>query len=218
MVSVSRTYYEKGSNTAYSHSYFDEKSTIGKWRKPRQISVAHSKWSSILEAHRKKMSRLGIGYTVARIDDDLKVSMVLPVNQKDKRFGRRNENLVGRAVRTEGLRIVESEVRNHHPLRDTSVGSVRLPSTEPYSLELNQSYRITKDTPLMPVLRPIDAMDALENVKYIPAGYVIEIVDISSALGNSWYEVVVRDRKGIPRGSGWVNSIALVGQAIHWVP
>ena len=69
MVSVSRTYYQKGSDTAYSHSYFHEKSTVGNWRQQKQVSVIHSKWINSLENHRKKMNRLGLGYAVDRVDD-----------------------------------------------------------------------------------------------------------------------------------------------------
>lgn len=215
MVSVSRTYYERGSDTAYVHAYFEEKSTVGKWRQPRQVSVAHTKWNSILETHREKMSRLGMGYTVSRVEDELKVRMVLPVNQKDERFGRRNENLVGNAVSTKGLRTAKSEVKIPYPLRDTSAGTAHLPSTDPYSLELKQSYHVAKETPLMPELQPTDAMAALKRVQYIPAGYVIEIVNSSNVHGNPWYQVVVRDKKGNRRGSGWVNSTALVGQELE---
>lgn len=215
MVSVSRTYYEKGSDTAYAHSYFEEKSSVGKWRRPRQVSVAHSKWHSILGAHRKKMSRIGLGYTVSRIDDDLEVRMVLPINQRDKRFGKRNENLVGKAVQTTGLRIAESEIRIPFPLSDRSLGTAQLPSTDPYSLEPNQAYRIAKETPLMPVLQPTEPMVNIKNVKYIPAGYLIEIINTSAIHGNPWYEVVVRDGMGRRLGSGWVNCIALTGQNLE---
>ena len=110
MVSVSRSYYQEGSDEEYARSYFEEKSTVEKCREPRHISVEHSEWTKNLEAHQRKMSRLGMGYTVQRIDDDLEVRIVLPVNQSDPRFGPRNENLVGVAVSKEGLRIVESRV------------------------------------------------------------------------------------------------------------
>lgn len=215
MVSVSRTYYERGSNTPYSHAYFEEKSTVGKWRKPRLVSVAHSKWSDIVEADRKKMSRLGMGYTVGRVDDDLEVRMTLPINQKDGRFGRRNENLVGMAVNTEGLRIIESEVRIPYPLGDASAGTAHLPSLDPYHLELKQFYRVAKETPLMPVLEPTDPMVALRDVKYISPGYAIEIISRSDVHGNPWYKVAVWDTQGNRRASGWINSLALIGQELE---
>ena len=33
MVSVSRSYREAGTSTRYSHDYFSERSTVGKWRR-----------------------------------------------------------------------------------------------------------------------------------------------------------------------------------------
>ena len=98
MVSVYRIFYEIGESSEYSRNYFEEKSTVGNWRKQRRISVAHAKWLADLEAHRREMNRLGIGFTVDRIDDDIEISMVLPINQEDERFGHRNSNLVGKAV------------------------------------------------------------------------------------------------------------------------
>ena len=216
MVGVSRIYYERGNDTAYSHSYLEEKSTVGSWRKPRQISVAHSKWNMMVKAHREKMNRLGMGYTVGRVDDDLEMSMVVPVNQKDRRFGKRNENLVGKAVSTTGLRVIRGEVKIRYRVH-VSAGQAHLPSTDPYSLELKRAYRISKETPLMPMLGPSDPMAALEQVKYIPAGYVIEILDASTMHGNPWYRVSVTNQKETYVGSGWVNSIALLGQELHAV-
>jgi hypothetical protein len=119
MVSVSRSYYQDGSDEEYAHSYYTEKGTVGKWREPRRISVAHSEWARILEAHQKKMSRVGMGYNVERVEDELEMSIVLPVNQSDTRFGARNENLLGDAVKQKGLRIVESRVTIPYPLSDT---------------------------------------------------------------------------------------------------
>ncbi|MCH7937273.1 MAG: hypothetical protein IH994_09315 [Proteobacteria bacterium] len=216
MVGVSRVYYERGNDAAYSHSYLEEKSTVGSWRKPRQISVVHSKWNTMVKAHREKMSRLGMGYTVGRVDDDLEMSMVVPVNQKDRRFGKRNENLVGKAVRTTGLRVIISEVKIRYPVH-ASAGQAHLPSTDPYSLELKRAYRVSKETPLMSMLNPSDPMAALKQVKYIPAGYVIKILSASKMHGNPWYRVSVTNQNGISVGSGWVNSTALLGQELHAV-
>jgi hypothetical protein len=118
-VDVFRTYYEQGNDTAYQHSYFAERSTVSSWRKPRQISVTHSKWNMMAKDHRERMSRLGLGYTVSRVDDDLEMGMVVHVNQKDRRFGKRNENLVGKAVNTTttGLRVIESKVKIRYPVQ-----------------------------------------------------------------------------------------------------
>jgi hypothetical protein len=215
MVSVSRTYYERGNSTAYSHDYFEEKSTVGKWRTQRRVSVTHSKWMAILETHRQKMRRLGMGYTVDTISDDIEISMVVPINQKDKRFGDRNSNLVGKAVRTAGLRVIETEAKIYYPLQNKMVGKTSLPNLDPMSLELNQSYKISKRTPLMPVLTSSDPLAELTKAKIITAGSIITIMSISELHSSPWYKVSVTDAAGTRLGSGWVNSIALLGQELE---
>ena len=110
MVSVYRIFYEIGESSEYYRNYFQEKSTVGNWRKQRRISVAHAKWLADLEAHRQEMNRLGDRFTVDRISDDIEIRLVVPINQEDERFGHRNSNLVGKAVNTTGLRIIEGEV------------------------------------------------------------------------------------------------------------
>lgn len=56
-------------------------------------------------------------YEVDKISDTIEVRMVVPINQSNPRFGWRNENLVGKAVSTEDLRVVEGEVQIHYPLK-----------------------------------------------------------------------------------------------------
>lgn len=215
MVSVSRSYYTRGDSMAYAHDYFQQKSTVGDWRQQNHISVAHSIWESALNAHREQMSRLGMGYVVDRISDDVEIRMVIPVNQEDERFGKRNENLVGRAVRTTGLRVVEDEVHIRYPLGDVSLGKTHIPSTDPNSLEIARAYRISRETPLMSELNPADPMKAISETHYIPEGYVIKILSASKMHGNPWYKVEVMNRVGVRVGSGWVNSIALLGQKLE---
>jgi len=220
-VSVYRSYYEKGNQTEYARDYFEGDGPIKDWMKPRQISVAHSKWIENLKNYQKEMSPIGLGFDVGDISDYIIVRMILHINQQDPRFSRKNENLVGKAVHTDGigLRVATSEVKIFYPLRDQE-GKIFLhtPSTDPNSLEDGVSYRIRKQTPLVESPRPADPMAAIASMKYIPSGHIIEIVGQGTgSSGELWYKVIAWSPQGVRFGSGWVNAIALLGQKLEVV-
>lgn len=160
MVSISRSYLEKGSPATYSCDYFSEKSTIGKWKSKHAISLDNAKWRAALRSKQEKMSRLGVGFEVASISDKIEVRMVVPINQPDPRFGERNSKLTGVKVRTKGLRVVEYEVTIDYPM-DSTAAMPPLPSLNPLDLDVGQAYVVSKRTPLMPELNPADPLAAL---------------------------------------------------------
>ena len=117
---IYRSFYEVETLNAYSRNYFHDKSTVGNWRSQRIISVSHADWLAELETHRQEMIRFGSGFTVDRVGDDIEIIMVVPINQEDERFGRRNSNLVGKAVNATGLRIIKREVSINYPIQESS--------------------------------------------------------------------------------------------------
>ena len=117
MVSVSRSYWEKGSPDEYSVDYLSEKSTIGKWKLKQNISIAGKKWENALKAKQEAMSGIGFGFDVANISDKIEVRMVVPINQSNPIFGKQNSNLTGRAVSLTGMHvIIEDEIEMNYPL------------------------------------------------------------------------------------------------------
>ena len=82
------------------------------------------------------------------------------------------------------------------------------------SLKVNQTYSVTKETPLMPEFEPSDPMAAMSNIKYLPVGCRIRILSIRTKLNSPWYEVQAINKSGEVLGRGWVNSTALIGQDI----
>ncbi|MEX2142449.1 MAG: hypothetical protein WD894_24555 [Pirellulales bacterium] len=120
MVSVSRSYWEKGSAVEYSVDYFSQRSTVGSWRSKREIVVADEVWWSALREMQAKMARVGLGFEVASVSDEIEIRMVVPINQPNARFGERNQNLVGKAVRTTGLRVIEDETKILRPIIRTT--------------------------------------------------------------------------------------------------
>ncbi len=115
-VHVTRFYFEKNSKAEYPLDYFSEKSIIGKWRSKQKVFIEGEKWKSLLMERQKEMSKLEFGFEVTSISDMLKVSMVVPVNQPDPRFGERNAHLSGKAVKNNDLRVVKDEVEIYYPL------------------------------------------------------------------------------------------------------
>ncbi len=215
MVSVSRSYLEKGNPATYAVDYFSEKSTVGKWKSSHRISVDSEKWKSSLRAKQEKMSRLGLGFDVASISDKITVRMVVPINQPDPRFGKRNSKLTGKAVRATGLRVIEDEIEINYPLDSPPVGKSQFPSLNPLELEVGQTYIVSKRTPLMPSHSPDDPIAALKKMKQIPKGGAFKVLDTFNKRGNPWYRVIAFGQRKKQIGTGWINSTALVGQELR---
>jgi len=214
MVSVSRSYLEKGNNAAYSVDYFSEKSTVRKWKSKHRISVDSGKWKSALREKQEKMSRLGLGFDVASISEKITAHMVAPINQPDPRFGNRNQNLTGKAVRTKGVRVVEDEIEIDYPLNAPPVGKSPFPSLNPLVLEIGQAYVISKQTPLMPSHSPADPVAAIQQMKQIPQGGGFKVLKVYKDKTNPWYKVIAFDQRTEQIGTGWINSTALLGQQL----
>ncbi len=214
MVSVSRTYWEKGNSDAYLVDYFSEKSIIGKWKSKHSIPIASEKWKSALRAKQKEMSRLGLGFDVASISDKITAQMIVPINQPDPRFGDRNTNLSGKAVRSNGIRVVEDEIEIDYPLDSPPVGESPFPSLNPLELEIGQAYTVSKQTPLMPSHNPADPIAAIQQMKQIPKGGGFRVLEIVRKKTNPWYKVTAFDQRKIQIGTGWINSTALLGQEL----
>lgn len=215
MVGVSRSYLEKGSPDRYSVDYFSEKSTIGKWKLKHRISISSEKWKTALRTKQEKLSRIGLGFDVASISNKITVSMVVPVNQPDPRFGKLNSKLTGKAVTTTGnIRIVEDEITIDYPLDSPPVGRSPFPSLDPRELEIGQAYIVSRQTALMPSLSPTDPMAAIQQMKQIPKGGVFKVLETAKKRNTPWYKVIAFNQKKQQIGTGWVNSTALLGQEL----
>lgn len=215
MVGVSRSYLEKGNPDRYSVDYFSEKSTIGKWKSEHSISIASEDWKTALRVKQEEMSRIGLGFDVASISDKITVSMVVPINQPDPKFGDQNQNLTGKAVRTKGIRVVEDEIEIDYPLNAPPVGKSPFPSLNPLELEIGQAYVVSKQTPLMSSHSPADPIAAIQQVKQIPKGGGFKVLEVYKEKNNPWYKVTAFNQSTEAIGTGWINSTALLGQQLR---
>ena len=216
-VSVSRRYYKVGSDEAYARDYLSKSEPVYRWRKPRWVALDADAWRADLKAHQDQMAGIGkfAAFEVARIEDNVKFHALLHGNQKDPRFGGfGNPNLSGEATtRRNNLVLVEAEASIDFPLDGPSFPSRS--SRAPYDgLVAGESYRLSRETPLMPEIDPKDPFDAIRKALKLPEGAVVRVTNIKVQRNQPWYEVVLVEHKSV---TGWINSLALVGQQIERV-
>ncbi len=89
---------------------------------------------------------------------------------------------------------------------------------DPLALVVGATYRLSSPspgTPLMPRLDPIGVEDLLA-VRYIPAAGTMTILQTAERR-HPWYFVKAESPGGFDLGTGWVNSIALLGEDLAHV-
>ena len=217
MMSVSRSYYEKGkSDTAYSIEYFGEKTTVREWRAKRRLSVSDEIFRDLLQERMDTMTGIGEPFEILRITDDIEVSFVVHVNQDNPAFGKGNANLRGTMVSETGLRIIRGVKTFHRPMGGTSEPPVARVAYYA-SLEVGGRYQLSRSTPLMPEIEPDDPIAAIGRMSTLPPASSIMIKEKRMHESKPWYHVAAFEPGGESCGEGWVNSTALIGQEIRIV-
>jgi len=217
MVDVSRSYLKKDNSARYPVNYFSERSTIGKWKSEHSISIADEVWKTALRNRQESVSRVGYSLGIESISDKITVSIVVPINQSDPKFGNRNKNLTGKAVTIleEGLRVVRDEIEIDCPMNAPPVGKSPFPNLDPQGLDIGQIYVVSEQTPLMPSHSPVDPMSAIQQMKYIPEGGGFKVLEVYyKDKYNPWYKVIAFNHSLYEIGKGWINSTALLGQQL----
>ena len=80
------------------------------------------------------------------------------------------------------------------------------------SLRVGQVFLLSKETPLMPELESADPMAALQKMRRLPPQVTIKVLRVAMKQQTRWYFVEATSPSKISLGSGWINSIALMGQ------
>jgi len=117
-VTVDRSYWKQGSTEENHRRYFAQESTVGEWRRTHKVDIAAAGWKKDLEDFQTKMANAKVGFKVARISDDIDVSIIAPINmQTNAAFGDRNKNLSGEAVTIMSYgRLVRGDTQLAYPL------------------------------------------------------------------------------------------------------
>ena len=118
-------------------------------------------------------------------------------------------------IETKNEPKVEGEGSATYPLQGTSDVEDVLPSLKPRSLDRNQPYRISKETPLMSELDQVNPIPVLSVAKVLDAGSIITVTAVSEMGGSPWYKVDASDAAGSYVGTGWINSTALLAQNLE---
>lgn len=214
MVSVSRSYKEKGdTESTYLIDYLQEKSTVKKWRSQQEISISDKVFRNKLQEKMNIMSQLGMPFQTSTTSKQIEVSFVVPVNQSNPIFGKRNENLQSNLISPSGLRTIIKEKIINKPL-GSKVSNIRATKVSASDLQKGGVYIISKETPLMPEFEPADPATAITKLKKLPPGSVITVLSIRIKVNSPWYKVKAKSATGLSIGEGWINSIALIGQDI----
>ncbi len=216
MVSVTRSYSRKGETDTYSLNYFSEKGTVTTWKLLHIITIDNDKWKSELRDAQEEMSRLGHGFDVASVCEQITVRIVAPINQPDPLFGKQNSKLTGKAVRVPitGLRIVEDEIDIDYPMDAPPVGKSPFPNLDLLNLEIGQIYIVSRQTPLLSSHSSADRIAALQSMIPIPVGGGFKVLGTFDNKGTKWYKVNAFNQGMDQVGSGWINSGALLGQQL----
>jgi len=216
MVSVWRTYREKGDKDKYTIDYFSERGTVGRWRGTRTISVNNTEAMKRFEAKRNDLAKIGMAGEIEWISDRILVSFIVPVGQPNAAFGEMNKNLRGKMVVTSKLsrlRVVQWKKQLPYALRERP--ALRLKYADPQALKVGRTYRLSERTALMPEFQPADPLAAIPKMKYVPVDGRIRVISVRRKRGTPWYSVRAADAAGKVIGDGWVNSIALLGQDVE---
>lgn len=192
---------------------------MGAWRQPRSLGVADSLFEELLRKRMDTMASLfGEPFEVegSDIEEAIKVSFTVPVNQDSPDFGDRNINLQGKMVTQHGaIRIVVAELRLPRPLDPKSIHSYASTRAHYASLQVGVAYQVSRETPLMPEFEPSDPLAAIAQMKRLPPSSLILVAEVRNNRDRPWYRVVASEPGGRPLGEGWINSAALIGQELR---
>jgi len=214
MVSAARSYHEGSPEQEKPLNYLSERSTVGEWRVPHKVSLTHGVWAKLLDERARLSTVTGEPLNIKRTNGDLDASFTVPINQTDPRFGKGNENLRGKKVPTTGLRTVRVEKKIPYPLPVNATRPARTYVARD-ALESGVTYQIPKEVPLMPSRDPADPLEALKSLRRIPAQTLITVLTVDRRqASNPWYRVKAVGPAGAALGTGWINSIALIGPDI----
>lgn len=211
MVSVSRSYWDALTGQEYPLNYLSVRSTVGEWRQPRRVSVAHSEWARLLDDRMRLSAQINDPLKIKSINGEIEAAFTVPINQTDPRFGKGNENLRGAKVPTSGMRSIRVEKIVSYPL-GSKASTPKNQYAPREALQSGITYEIPKEVPLMPQRDSSDPLADLEKMRRLPAQTRITIVSVDRRQpANPWYQVKAVDPNGNALGTGWINSIALIG-------
>lgn len=216
------SFHEQGETN--SQSYFAENNHVSFWRDQQRIPLDDQMWKEALAEKQDEQAILGKRGAFRIVAVSESVTVTADLNTYDRVQGEwisLYPDLTGSAVE-EGwgeAKIIRSETHIHYPL-DGELLQVESNYVHHDDLEESIAYRLSNQTPLAP-LPGVDAtrmsedqmLNALVQIRYLPAGTVVDVVAIRRDKSGrpAWYGVVVRAEEP---AEGWIKPIALMNQRI----
>jgi hypothetical protein len=117
MVGVSRQYWKKGSSEIYAQFYHSEKSNVEKWKKQQNIKIDNAEWEQELKENSENPGWNMPSYEVDKISQKINISMTVPINQSNTKFGNVNSKLKGKKVKSPyGFPIIDETINIFYSL------------------------------------------------------------------------------------------------------
>lgn len=217
-VSVYRTYRESGNKITpcrQRHHYLLKTKTAVEWSKPLKVDLSPNRWMDSLISRLKKSSQAGKGYQAVDFGRDLYLTAELCSHQENKKFGKKNSKLRGKAVLKPGKRVLKKK-KLKLPL-PPHVRFKPFPNLNPKALEKTGLYIISAKTPLLRRHPPYDRKEEIKHLKLIPRGGSFRVLEVYLDKNTPWYRVKAYDQKRKPFAQGWICSKNLASQRLDGI-
>ncbi|MGH7914817.1 MAG: DNRLRE domain-containing protein, partial [Candidatus Binataceae bacterium] len=97
----------------------------------------------------------------------------------------------------------------------TGLKARRIEAVSPYALSRQVTYRLSRETVLMPHYQAEQALAQQSLIKKIPARSLITVLEKKDVTDRTWYRVIAKGDLGRDKDEGWINSLALIGQELE---
>lgn len=91
----------------------------------------------------------------------------------------------------------------------------RIEAVSPDELTPQATYRVSRETVLMPHYQAERALAQQRPIRKFPASSLVTVLEKKDVNDRTWYRVTATGKFGHGRDEGWINSLALIGQELE---
>ncbi|PIT96962.1 hypothetical protein COT82_00310 [Candidatus Campbellbacteria bacterium CG10_big_fil_rev_8_21_14_0_10_35_52] len=137
--------------------------------------------------------------------------------EKSDSFWKLTENDLAQSYykdKKDSLYVKENSIEWNEREKTTVTTNIPTAFIDSNNLEIGKIYELSKKTPLMPELSPVDPIAALSDMKELGAGSTVKIISSVQKNNTPWYNVSFINYSTGQTEYGWINSTALIGQSL----
>ena len=221
MIGVKRGYKENGNASDCTLDYYSAiNERLGDWRISHEIPIRHFEWMQALQKKIDELAALDMWEGLDIISDSVVIEVsVPPYRQPNPAFGKNNQKLTGdmvivRKAMGGEARSIEWKATFPWPLDGPAPKATRVALED-----LREGGRYIVETaqgsiPLMLEPKPTDVSSALMKARTLQGKFTMEIRDIREVDNITWYRIQAYYSSGEALASGWINSLALIGNKL----